>query len=452
MLARRLDEVAVRAGQRHPAVGAAVAEHDLAVVLARAGVGTQHAVVELAHLARVDALAERGRGDVVLVLAVLAVEQLRRHDDRRRAVEQRDLERQHRQVAVGQADEPLRAHPHPLAGRRAPHEVAGERAVAEVEHPLVRLEVGAGEQQRLVVDVQLHQLGVGHVDDRLAGLGEPERLLGVVDVPRLVEAVEERAVAVRLAALLGVGPHAEVAVADGEQRLGQRRGRRRRTPARRAATGRPGSGAAAGASGRAGASSAPRRPSSSARSSTTTSAPCAEQRVVAGAAVDADDEPEVAGPAGGDAGHGVLDDDGVGRRRRRAARRREEHVGRRLAGDAALGGDDAVDDDVEPMRPARRRRAPPWRSATTTRRRRRCRASASWSSSRSEPGYGAMPSRRRISWNSVVLAVAERARPCRRRAGRSGRPRAARCPATRGTSARRRSAACRRRRRGSRRR
>ena len=181
----------------------------------------QHAVVERPHLARVEALAEGVGGDVVLVLAVLAVEQLRRHDDRRRSVEQRDLEREHRQVAVGEADEALRPHAHPLAGGRAPDEVAREDAVAEVEHPLVRLEVGVAQQQRLVVDVQLHQLGVGDVDDRLTRLGEAERLLGVADVPRLVEAVDERAVAVRVAALLGVGAHPDVAVGDGEQRLGQ---------------------------------------------------------------------------------------------------------------------------------------------------------------------------------------------------------------------------------------
>ena len=233
---RAVDEVAVGAGHRHPAVGAAVAQRDLAVLLGGQA-RHQHAVVERAHLARVDAVPERRRGDVVLVLAVLAVEELRRHDDRRVALEQRDLEREHGEVAVGQADEPLRAHPHPLAGRRAPHQVPRQRAVAEVEHPLVGLDVGAGQQQRLVVDVQLHQLGVGHVDDRLARLGEPERLLGVVDVPRLVEPVEERAVAVGVAPLLRVGPHADVPVGDGEERLGQAEVARRRTPARRGATG-----------------------------------------------------------------------------------------------------------------------------------------------------------------------------------------------------------------------
>src|SRR4029077_10971224 len=64
-------------------------------------------------------------------------------------------------------------------------------------------------------------LGVGHVDHGLSRLGEPERVLGVLDLPRLVEAVEERAVAVRVATLLRVRPHPEVSVAEGEERLGQ---------------------------------------------------------------------------------------------------------------------------------------------------------------------------------------------------------------------------------------
>ena len=58
--------------QCHPAVGAAVAEHGLVAVLSLEP-GLQHAVAELARLARVLAFAE-GRGlDVVLVFAVLAV-------------------------------------------------------------------------------------------------------------------------------------------------------------------------------------------------------------------------------------------------------------------------------------------------------------------------------------------------------------------------------------------
>ena len=246
VIGRGVDDVAGRARQRHPAVRAPVAE-DGAALLGAVQARLEHAVVELAHLARIVGVPEGVHRDVVLVLAVLAVEHLRGHDDRGRAVEHRELEREHGQVAVGQRHEALGADAHPLAGRRPPHQVAGEDAVAEVERPLVGLEVGVRQQQRLVVDVQLHQLGVGDVDDGLAELGEAERVLGVVDAPRLVEAVDVRPVAVGVAALLGVGAHAEVAVADGEQRLGEAEVAASRAPARPAATDRSGSGPGRGA-------------------------------------------------------------------------------------------------------------------------------------------------------------------------------------------------------------
>ena len=119
------------------------------------------------------------------------------------------------------ADHPRGPDAHALAGRSPPHEVPFEDAGAEVDAALVFVEVGAGEQQRLVVDVQLHHLGVGHVDHGLPRLREPVGVLGVLDGPGLVESVEVRAVAVRLAALLRVRPHPEVTIAEGEERLGQ---------------------------------------------------------------------------------------------------------------------------------------------------------------------------------------------------------------------------------------
>ena len=222
--ARRVDEVPVAAGHRHPRVGAAIPEHDLALVVGRRIVSLEdrfeHAVVEPARPPRVEPLTERGGGDVILVLAVLAVHQLRRDHHRRGLVEQRDIEGEQHEVAMGEARHPRRRDTHPLARRRAPHQRSAETTGGEVEDALVLVEVCTAEQQRLVVDVELDQLGVGHVDDRLTGLGEAVRILGVTDVPRLVEPVQERAVAVRVAALLRVGAHADIAVADGEQRLG----------------------------------------------------------------------------------------------------------------------------------------------------------------------------------------------------------------------------------------
>ncbi len=104
--ARGVDHVARAARQGHPAVVAAVAEHDLVAVLA-GQTRLQHALGELARLARVLAFAQRGRFHVVFVLAVLAVHQLRRHHHRRRRVEECDLEGHHRQMPMGEADHPL---------------------------------------------------------------------------------------------------------------------------------------------------------------------------------------------------------------------------------------------------------------------------------------------------------------------------------------------------------
>ena len=98
-----LDDVAIRAGQRHPTVCTAIAEDDLAIVV-EVQPRHEHAVVEGTHLAGVPTVTEGGGGNVVLILAVLAVEQLRRDDDGRGAVEHRHLERHHGKVAVGEAD------------------------------------------------------------------------------------------------------------------------------------------------------------------------------------------------------------------------------------------------------------------------------------------------------------------------------------------------------------
>ena len=125
------------------------------------------------------------------------------------------------------------------------------------------------------------------------------------DRPRLVEAVDVGAVLVGVAALLGVAAHPDVAVGDGEQRLGdaevaavgvaldepprvdgeaaavERVGRRRGEAFTRAPRGRVTTSPAAGRG----------------------------EHLGPGPAVDADDEAEVAGGTGPHARHGVLDDD-----------------------------------------------------------------------------------------------------------------------------------------------
>ena len=195
-------------GQRHLRVGAAVAEDDPAVA-APVRLRLQHPLLERLGLARVDAGAHRGGPDVVLVAAVLPVEGLGGDHHRRVVVQHGDLEGHDRQVPLGEGHHPGRLTPCTrLPAGRAPDDVAAQHAVAEVERPLVDLEVGDRQQHRLVVDVELDRLVVGDVDDGLPDPGEAERLLGVPDRPDLVEAVDEGAVGVGLAALLDVAAHA----------------------------------------------------------------------------------------------------------------------------------------------------------------------------------------------------------------------------------------------------
>ena len=188
----------------------------------------------------------------------------------------------------------------PLAGRRPPDDVAAQHAVAEVQRPLVVLEVGDGQQHRLVVDVELDRLVVGDVDDGLPDPGEAERLLGVPDRPGLVEAVDEGAVGVGLPTLLDVAAHAQIAVADGEQGLGDPEvlgavlglGQRPLVDREPVPVQRVG-----------GVDRVVRRwpfigSTSSARSATTMSAPASVSWSAPDPAVDPDDQTEAAGPAG----------------------------------------------------------------------------------------------------------------------------------------------------------
>ena len=221
----------------------------------------------------------------------------------------------------------------------------------------------------------------------------PNACLGVPDRPGLVEAVDEGAVLVGVAALLGVAAQAEVAVADGEERLGRRRGRRVGSGSRRARHGSIGNRPRSSGSrpiGVAVHARASGRPITAelARSSTTRSAPASRQRARPGAAVDADHQPEVAGRPRADAGDRVLEHDRSRQRSTPSSLRPRAGTCRARACPAArrLAGDRAVDHDPEAVGEAgglehrrgvgRRARRP--RAA--------CPASRRWSSSAPSPG------------------------------------------------------------------
>ena len=80
---------------------------------------------------------------VVFVLAVLAVQDLRRNNDGRVGVEKLNLQTHDGQVLLLEGDHPLGRHPRAFARRGAPNEVAAQDAFAEVQDALVVFEVGA---------------------------------------------------------------------------------------------------------------------------------------------------------------------------------------------------------------------------------------------------------------------------------------------------------------------
>ena len=340
-----------------------------------------------------------------------------------------------------------RADPDPLAGRRPPDDVAAQHAVAEVQRPLVVLQIGDRQQQRLVVDVELHGLVVRHVHDGLPDAGEAERLLGVPDRPGLVETVDEGAVREGLAALLHVAAHPEVAVADGEQGLGDAEvgravARLGQPPLvdREAGAG-PADRRSPGCSARPEcvigppAPPGPRRPGRRRRlssvsgptpRSTPTTSPKPPSRPAS--------TPEMASSND----HRPL------ARRPRAARPRPRRCsGVGLPGRPSRGGERAVDDDREPVGEAGGLEHGRRRCARRRRRRPAVPRAARSPAGRPSPGRGRRPSspaprRRRRSCGCPAR------RPSRRRGRRSGRPRAGDARGTPGTTGRRRSGACRR--------
>jgi hypothetical protein len=133
--------------------------------------------------------------------------------------ERHDLVGDRRQVTVRERDEPPGADAQALAGCGLPLDLTHQDGAAHVQRAPEAREARRGEVERLVVDQQADDRAVGGVDDRLPGPREPERVLGIADRPRLVEAVENRPGGVRRRALVGRAAQPQIAVADREHRL-----------------------------------------------------------------------------------------------------------------------------------------------------------------------------------------------------------------------------------------
>jgi hypothetical protein len=145
-----------------------------------------------------------------------------RDDHRQIRVEDGHLVVDRREVPVGERDQSAARYQDPGTRGRLPENLPVQDAGLQVEDAPELDDVGGVQMERLVVDVELDQARIRDVDDGLAGLGKAVRLLGVNDRPRFVEAVDEDSRVVDRASLVEGAPHAEVAVAEGEDGLRSR--------------------------------------------------------------------------------------------------------------------------------------------------------------------------------------------------------------------------------------
>ncbi len=127
-----------------------------------------------------------------------------------------------RDAAIAERDEAPAGHADGAAADGLPEEVPLEDPGAQVEDPLMLLEAPPVDVQRLVLDQQPYRRAVRDADDRLTGLGEPERPLGVGDRIRLEEAAQVRAAEGGRLALVQRPTDPDVAVREREDRLALR--------------------------------------------------------------------------------------------------------------------------------------------------------------------------------------------------------------------------------------
>ena len=105
------------------------------------------------------------------------------------------------------------------AGTALPHHAAFVGSRREIDGPAVIQHHGFGEAERFAVDGHREVVRIGDVEDPLAGAGETEGIFGVLDVPDLVEAVDEAARKLRVRRCPMGAPDAQMSVAKGKERF-----------------------------------------------------------------------------------------------------------------------------------------------------------------------------------------------------------------------------------------
>jgi len=105
-----------------------------------------------------------------------------------------------------------------------PADAAAEHPVAQVELPLVVMDLTVANVKGFVVDEEADEFAVGDIDDGLPGLGVGVSSLGIGQRAQLAEGVQVGAgKAVRLP-LIEVAPQSDVSIGESENGLGLRQG------------------------------------------------------------------------------------------------------------------------------------------------------------------------------------------------------------------------------------
>ena len=185
--AGRIDHVVDADGQRHPAVRRLVAQHD-ALPGQFGDTRVEHPVRQQGGKTRI---ARPVLGTAAPMVAILPVQHQRADRHRRCSIQHRHLVRHRHHVPVLERDSPVRADPDVLTGGRGPDELAAEDTGPHIKNPRIPTYTCSGNEQRLVIDVELDDRHIWRVNDRLALGCQRVRLLRMHDRPRLVKAVDE---------------------------------------------------------------------------------------------------------------------------------------------------------------------------------------------------------------------------------------------------------------------
>ena len=144
---------------------------------------------------------------------------LGRNDKRRRRVQKGDAVGNGGHVLIGKRYQAARGDKHLFSCRCLPNDLPVERPRLHVEPPVILQQLGMGQPKGLIVDEELDDLAVGHVENGLPGFRKAVGILSIYHRPRFVEPIDKRTVFCVRAALLRAPAHADIAIAKREHRF-----------------------------------------------------------------------------------------------------------------------------------------------------------------------------------------------------------------------------------------